>query len=159
MKKLLLIILSFLMMMWTASALGFTLQERVMNHPDAVHMGENWYRIVIKENLSNTEFDWRFDVRVIEVYGNGLNIVHRKEQNSGSHPESNWVIEYLFVDTFMDGTLDYFDKDRFVSVKSGEGWFRVGPAWPDEFIYPDLLSEEETLEMYKKELEWWDNKL
>jgi len=136
-----------------------TLQERVINHPGAVQMGDNWFRIVIKQNLSNTNYDWRFDVRVIEVYKNGLTIVHRKEQNSGSHPDSNWVIEYTFVDKLPDGKLDYFDKDRFISVKEGEGWFRISTSWPDEFRYPDLLSEEEAQELYKKELEWWDNKL
>ena len=48
---------------------------------------------------------------------------------------------------------------KFVSVKVGDGWFRISTYWPDNFIYPDLLSEEEALEMYKKELEWWYNKL
>lgn len=166
MKKLLLIVVSLIvlsMAVWTASASDearqLTLQERIMSHPDAVQMGDGWFRIVIKENLSNTEYDWRFDVRVIEVYRIGLNIIHREEQNSGNHPDSNWVIEYTFIDKLIDGTLEYFDKDRFVSVKNGEGWFRIPPTWPDKFIYPDLFSEEEALELYKKELEWWDNKL
>ena len=163
MKKLLLIILSFFVMAWTVSAgdevRQLTLQEKIMNHPDVVQMGDNWFRIVIKENLSGTEYDWRFNTRVIETHREGLNIVRREEQNSGNHPDSNWVIEYTFVDKHADGTLDYFDKDRFISVKEGEGWFRISTFWPDNFIYPDLLSEEEALEMYKKELEWWDNKL
>lgn len=160
MKKLLLIILSIFIMVWTASAGEFILQERVINHPDATQIGEGWYRVVIKENLSETEYDWRFDMRVIETDGYSINIVHREEQNSGQHPDSNWVIEYAFVDKFSDGTLDYYDKERFMSVqgKSG-GWFRISVTWPDLFRYPDLLTEEEALELYKKELEWWDNKL
>lgn len=159
MKKLLLIILSLFVMVWTANAGEFTLQERVMNHPDAIQMGENWYRVVIKENLSNTEFDWRFDLRMIDIMAANITIGHRFEQNSGNIPESNWVIEYVFIDKLADGSLDYYEKDRFISIRDGVVWLRQYPTWPDLFRYPDLLTEKEALELYKKELEWWDNNL
>jgi len=160
MKKLLLIILSFFMMVWTASAGEFTLQERVMNHPDAIEMIEGWYRVVIKENLSDTEFDWRFDVRSIDVQDGHVYFGHRLEQNSSNIPNSNWVIEYSFSDLFEDGILDTYDKSRFISVDMGDGaWYRISPTWPDEFRYPDLLSEDEAEELFKEELEWWNNNL
>lgn len=164
MKKILLIILSFLVMIWPASAedtiIKVPLSERIKSYPDVVQMGENWFRIVIKENLSNTEFDWRFDLRMIDVRANGtISIGHRLEQDSGNMPNSKWVIKYDFIDKFGDGTLDYFDKERFISIQQGEAWFRSSPTWPDKFKYPDLLSKDEALELYKKELEYWENKL
>lgn len=167
MKRLLLVILSFLIM--TGAVLGaqnvsdeviaVPLSERIKNHPDAVQMAENWYRIVIKENISNTEFDWRFDLRMIDVMAGNISIGHRFEQNSGNIPNSNWVIDYVFIDDFGDGTLDYFDKDRFITVQQGDAWLRIRPSWPDKFRYPDLISKDEALKMYKKELEYWENKL
>ena len=169
MKRLLLVILSFFILMGAASADRATqdildeviqqpLVDKIMSHPDVVEMEPEWFRIVIKDNISETAFDWRFDVRMIDIkYDNIVFIGHRLEQNSGNIPDSNWVIEYSFL--VNHGTLEYFDKSRFVSIKDGEGWFRVGPSWPDEHRYGDLLSDEEALELYKKELEWWENKL
>lgn len=162
MKRLLLIVLSFFIMVWAAGATDEVIQQpladKIMSHPDAVEMEPEWFRIVIKDNISKTAFDWRFDVRMIDIkYGNIVFIGHRFEQNSGNIPDSNWVIEYSFL--VNNGTLEYFDKSRFVSIKDGEGWFRVGPSWPDEFRYPDLLSEDEAEELFKKELEWWENRL
>jgi len=133
--------------------------DKIINNQNTIEMGAGWYRVVIKENLSETEFDWRFDVRVIETNGRDLVIVHREEQNSGQHPDSNWVIEHIYVDGFGDNVLDQYSKDRFISIKAGGGWYRVSVTWPDNFRYPDLLAEEEGAELYKKELEWWDNKL
>ena len=172
MRKILLIVLAFVMMVGVSLAnqeqetqdiLDKVIQppliDRVMSHPDAVQMGENWYRVVIKENLSNTEFDWRFDMRMIDIKAGHITIGHRLEQNSGSVPDSNWVIEYTFIDLFEDGTLDYFDKSRFISINDDGLWTKTSPFWADKFRYPDLLTEEEALELYKKELEWWDNKL
>jgi len=163
MRRLLLIVLVFFMMVGVSLAadkvIQQPLQERVMSHPDAIQMGENWYRVVIKDNISDTEFDWRFDMRMIDVMAGHITIGHRFEQNSGNMPTSNWVIEYTFIDKLGDGSLNYFSKDRFISVKQGEGWYRITPSWPDKFRYPDTPSEEEALELYREELEWWDNKL
>lgn len=133
--------------------------DKIINSQSAVDMG-GWYRIVIKENLSKTEFDWRFDVRVIETNGADVVIVRREEQNSGQHPDSNWVIEYLFIDRLGDNDLDHYDKERFISVKDDAGaWYKISVTWPDNFRYPDLLTGEEAIELYKKELKWWDNNL
>lgn len=164
MKKLLLILLSFFLMTWAAVADDEVTQhpiiDKVLNSQSAVEIGGGWVRIIIKENLSKTEFDWRFDIRVIETNGRDLLIIHREEQNSGQHPDSNWVIEHSYMDVLTDSILDQYDKERFISVQgSGGGWFRVSVTWPDNFRYPDLLTEEEAAELYKKELEWWNNKL
>jgi len=134
------------------------LTERVKNHPDAVKMGPDWYRITIKENLSDTEYDWRFDRRMIETSEGHVYIGHRMEQNSGSTPDSNWVIEYSFRDMFGDGTLDDFSQDRFISIKHNNMWLRISPYWPDGFRYPSL-TEKEIENMYKEEMEYWENKL
>jgi hypothetical protein len=134
--------------------------DKIINSRFAVAIGGGWYRAVRKENLSGTEFDWRFDIRVIETNGRDLIIVHRQEQNSGQHPDSNWVIEYSYMGNLADNTLNQYDKERFISVQGSDGgWFRVSVTWPDNFRYPDLLTEEEAAELYKKELEWWNNKL
>ena len=137
-----------------------TIQDKIISSESAIEIGGGWYRVVIKENLSETEFDWRFDIRVIETNGLDIVIVHRQEQNSGQHPDSNWVIEHSYIDRLGDNILDYFDKERFISVQgNGGGWYRISVTWPDNFRYSDLLTEEEALELYKKELEWWNNKL
>ncbi len=136
-----------------------SLTERIINHPDVVQMGEYWYMIEIKENLSNTTFDWRFDVRRIWVYDGSIYITHRMEQISVNVPRSSWVIIYDFVDKNRDGTMDDFDQDRFISIKAEEEiWLRVTPMWPDEFKYPKL-KQSEILELYKKEMEYWESKL
>ena len=137
-----------------------TMQDRIINSQDAIDIGAGCTRIVIKDNLSNTEFDWRFDIRVIETNGRDIVIVHREEQNAGQHPDSNWVIEYIYIDALGDYTLDRYSKDRFISIKDdGGAWYRVSVTWPDNFRYPDLLTEEAAAELYKEELEWWNNKL
>ena len=164
MRKLLLAVLAFFMMTSVCLSAGQTriekLVETVINHPDAVQMGENWWRIVDKENLSGTEYDWRFDMRRIDVgRGSGLSVGHRLEQNSGNTPDSNWVIEYKFVDKFADGTLEYYVKDRFISINQFGVWLRISPSWPDGFKYDDALTEEEAFDLYIEELEWWENKL
>jgi hypothetical protein len=69
------------------------------------------------------------------------------------------VIEHIYIDTFGDNVLDQYDKERFISINDDGGWYRVSVTWPDLFRYPDILTEEEAIELYKKELEWWDNKL
>jgi len=169
MKKLLLIILSFFIMAGTALADGETqdvldeviaipLSERIKNHPDAVKMGPNWWRITVKENISDTAFDWRFDRRKIEVQRGTIGIGHRLEQNSGSTPNSNWVVEYSFVDNFDDGVLNYFNMQRYITIEQGDIWLRTIVRWPDEFRYP-YPTEKEQNELYKKELEYWENKL
>lgn len=156
-------ILSFFLLTGTIQSedtvISQPLTERIMNHPDAVQMTEGWFRIVIKENISDTAYDWRFDSRMIETYNGHINIGHREEQDSGHIPESIWVIEYTFVDKFTDGTLDYFDKERFLSVKAGkDSWSKITISWPDRFHYP-YPNEQEQIELYKKELEYWNNKL
>jgi len=163
MKKLLLIVLAFFMMVGVAltdQETQHTIIDKIINNQNAIEIGGGWYRVVIKENLSETEFDWQFDVRVIETNGIDIIIVHREEQNSGQIPDSNWVISHSYIDRFNDGVLEYHDKERFISVQGpGGGWYRISVTWPDFFRYPDLLTEEEALELYKKELEWWHNKL
>jgi len=171
MRKILLIVLALFMMVGVAMSgqetqdildevIQLSIQDKIINNQAAVAIGGRQYRVVIKENLSKTEFDWRFDVRVIETNGRDLVIVHRKEQNSGQHPDSNWVIEHIYIDTFGDNVLDQYDKERFISVKDDAGaWYKVSVTWPDNFRYPDLLTEEAAAELYKKELEWWNNKL
>jgi hypothetical protein len=134
--------------------------DKIINDPAVENMGNNWYRIVIKENLSNTKYDWRFDLRKIETQNGHVVISHRMEQNSGCHPSSNWVIEYIFIDYNSDGILDRFMIDRFISVSDGDGWYKIHPRWPDNFNYPqDLLSDEKQKELFEKELEYWNYKL
>jgi len=66
----------------------------------------------------------------------------------------------MYVDYLGDNVLDSYDKERFISIQGKNGgWFRVSVTWPDNFIYPDLLTEEQASKLYEKELEWWDNKL
>jgi len=134
------------------------LSERIKNHPDAVEIQEGWWRITVKENISDTKFDWRFDRRKIEVAAGHIAFGHRLEQNSGSTPNANWVVEYTFVDRFGDGTLDYFDKVRFITIEQGDVWLRTTVRWPDNFRYPYPTKEEQS-ELYKEELEYWENKL
>jgi hypothetical protein len=137
-----------------------SLVEKIINHPDAIEMAPGWFRIYVKENLSNTEYDWRFDMRMIETYGGHIVIGHRKEQNSGNMPESNWVIEYTFIDFNGDGTLDRYLIERFISIKDNDAWFKQNPKWPDGFNYPqDNVDEEEANKLFQKELEYWKSKL
>ena len=131
----------------------------VINHPDAVQMGPDWWRIADKKNISDTDYDWRFDLRRIDVGKNDISVGHRMEQNSGNTPNSNWVVEFSAVDRYADGTLDYYIKHRFISIEHGRIWTRISPTWPDGFKYPDELTEEEALNLYVKELDWWENKL
>jgi hypothetical protein len=156
MRKLLFVVLLFFI--FTSLAFGGSLGEIIKNHPDAVQMGPNWWRITIKENISDTAFDWRFDRRRIEVQRGTIGIGHRLEQNSGSMPNSNWVVEYLFIDNFGDGNLNWFDVQRYITIEQDESWFKVFPRWPDEFRYP-YPTEKEQSELYKEELEYWENKL
>ena len=145
--------LSFFMAVSQASELS--LIDKVKNHPDTVQMGDDWYQVVIKENISKTEYDWRFDLRRIDVYNGHISIGHRFEQNSGNIPNSNWVVTYSFKDNLGDGTLDNFNQDRFISIEQNGSWLRISPFWPDEFRYP-LLTKKEAIEQYKKELEYWN---
>lgn len=163
MKKLLLTVLAFFMMTAVCLAVNQTriekLIETVKNHPDAVQMGPDWWRIVDKENISGTEYDWRFDMRRIDVGSSGISIGHRLEQNSGNSPDSNWVIEYKFMDKFADGSLEYYVKQRFISINDRGTWLRQVPSWPDGFKYDDLLTGDEAFDLYLEELNWWENKL
>ena len=136
-----------------------TLMHKVRTSPKATLMGADWYRIVEKENLSkHAVFDYRFDMRMIDVQGTSLGIGHREEQNSSSTPNSNWVIEYNFIDRLGDGILDYYDKDRFISIELSKGtWYRTIPYWPDRHIYGDALTEEQALKLFKQELTYWEN--
>ena len=181
MKKLLLIILSFFILITVASAsldhdgnlvmqdevIQVPLAHRVRSHPDAINMGEGWYRVEIKENLSGTAFDWRFDVRRIDSHRGAVYITHRMEQISVNAPRSSWVIIHRFVDKGGNGTLNNFEQGRFISIKDRSTkdspaeedlWLIVMPMWPDKFRYPKL-EQSEILELYKKEMEYWENKL
>ena len=139
------------------------LVDSIMNHPDVQRTGSGGYRVVVEENISGTKYKWRYDLRMIETDGEHLAIAHREIQDSGNVPDSEWTIEYIFVDRWMDGTLDHFDKDRFLSVScnGGNSWSIVRPFWSDNFNYPEdkTISEEKQKELYEDELKYWKNKL
>ena len=164
MKKLLFFLFAVLMIFVMADnrcmAAEQSLNEKIIDHPDAELIGDDWYRIVIKDNLSNTKFDWRFNLRKIESYRDGIVIGLRKEQNSGSTPNSNFVIAYTFLDVNSDGKLDDWHAERFISIEQEEGiWLRTTPSWPDRFMYKDRLSREEADIIFQKELTFWKYKL
>jgi len=164
MRKLLLAVLAFFMMTSVCLATDQSriekLIDKVINHPAAVRMGPDWWRLVDKENISNTVYDWRFDLRRIDVSSHDISISIRMEQNSGNLPNSNWVVEFSAIDKLGDGILDYYIQHRFITIEQNGLWLRISPDWPDDFKYDnDRLTEEEAHSLYIKELDWWENKL
>lgn len=163
MKRFLIALLAVVLLAAPASAVDLAeLKKMIMNHPDAQTTMYGAKRVVVEENISGTEFKWRYDLRMIETEGDNIAIGHREIQDSGMVPASEWVIEYLFFDKWADGTLDSFDKDRFISVSCGEdSWRIIRINWPDNFNYPDdiRISEEKQKELYEDELKYWKNKL
>lgn len=163
MKKLIVVLITSLLLIsssWALTPNKLSTVDKIKDYPGSVEIIPGWFRVVIKENISETAYDWRFDLRKIETADGHIVIGHRMEQISGTHPTSSWVIEYTYVDYDADGVLDNWLVDRFISIKDGEGWFKTTPYWPDKFNYPiDNIDYDEANKLFQKELKYWKNKL
>jgi hypothetical protein len=142
-----------------------TLREKVLNHPD-VYKDVGWCRLVIKENISGTEYDWRWDICMIEFWWteNNINmtIAKRQYQSTGNHPTSATFIESMYTDYGLDGNLDRFLRDRHLSVKDTKlgSDFIVSLPWADGFNFPnDRLPITEQKKEFEKEIDYWMYKL
>jgi len=143
-----------------------SLREKVKNHPatefiQSASRGPIW-KLQIKENISDTAYDWRYNLRTIVVYAAHIKITNRQCQNSGNSPSSDWCIITSFTDEFTDGTLDEFYKQRFLSVdcSNGSGMRCILiPCWPDNFNYPADFNIDEDIQrkLYEDELTFWKN--
>ena len=170
MNKLLLTILSFFIMMGTAYAIDFeSLKEKIMAHPDVligIHgtTGVKLYTLRMKEDISGHEFDWRWDIHTIHVSEMGVSVAVHRYQDSGNVPDSAWVVVDKINDLYADGVMDFFYRDRYLSVicsDSSTGYCQLRPFWPDGRLkYPeDDVNKEKQKEIYEHELMYWQNTL
>jgi hypothetical protein len=153
-------------MMGTASA-DFNVKnmiDRVIAHPDTVHQ-EGRATLLVKEKIKPegpSEYDWLWYMHEINVIIDGeikyAIFEVRKYQSTGNSPDSAIRVSYTVVDFNLDGIPDreYTDIHMIMLEEPHEGSLIGVADCPDDVCKYEFKNIQE---VYKDELEFWQNKL